>query len=198
MTVVEKGGKPKPGKDAVVWIPGSSRPAASPARKQSRIASKGKRFDPRVTVVPVGSAVEFPNYDRIFHNVFSLSETAPFDLGLYRNGASKNLTFERPGLVRIYCNIHPHMAAYLLVVDGWTYARCGADGVALLSGLQEGKHPLKVWDEKGGEWSGSAEVHSATTTPVEVVLDASGFKEVSHKNKHGEDYPPPDDDENRY
>src|SRR5262249_42883349 len=84
------------GAGAVVWIPGSKKTGAAPAAS-ARISSKNKRFDPHVLAVPKGTTVDFPNLDRIHHNVFSLSETAPFDLGLYKNGASKPWTFEKPG-----------------------------------------------------------------------------------------------------
>ena len=146
----------------------------------------------------MGSTVEFPNLDPIFHNVFSLSEKAKFDLGLYKNGASKPMTFEKPGLVRIYCNIHPQMAAYLMVVDGEIFGVGGADGVVVLSGVPPGRHPVKVWDEKGGESTTTVEVISGQTTPLAIVLEGSSWRDVAHKNKYGKKYPPPDDDENRY
>ncbi|HYN42094.1 MAG TPA: hypothetical protein VE129_09980, partial [Thermoanaerobaculia bacterium] len=115
VTVIGSDGKSLPAADAVAWFPGLRGPApAAPPRMSSR----DKRFEPRVLAVPRGSAVTFPNYDKIFHNVFSLSEGSPFDLGLYRNGAARTTSFETPGVVRVYCNIHPQMAAYVVVLDG--------------------------------------------------------------------------------
>ena len=180
---------------AVVWIPGSTSPQPMP---RGRVASKGKRFEPRVTAVPVGGTVDFPNLDRIHHNVFSLSERARFDLGLYKNGASQPWTFTKPGLVRVYCNIHPKMAAYVMVVDGRTFAVTGADGLAVLTGVPAGRVPLKAWDERGGEWAGVADVAAGKSTPVVVTLDASAFREAGHTRKDGTAYPPPDEDDNRY
>ncbi|KAA0254575.1 MAG: hypothetical protein EDX89_09555 [Acidobacteria bacterium] len=197
VTVVGPDRKTVPGKDSAVWIPGSPRPAGSPP-PVPRIASKGKRFEPRVTVVPVGTTVDFPNLDRIYHNAFSLSEGATFDLGLYRNGASKPFTFQKPGVVRLYCNIHPQMAAFIVVADGGVTALAGAGGIAVLPGVPPGRHPLHVWDERGGEWSGTVEVLPGQVSTVPVRLDASAYRELPHKNKHGKDYPPPEDDENRY
>jgi hypothetical protein len=162
------------------------------------MASRNKRFEPRVLAVPKGTTVAFPNYDKVFHNVFSLSETSRFDLGLYRNGASRTTSFETPGVVRVYCNIHPQMAAYVVVLDGDLYAQTGKDGVALLGSVPAGRHALKVWEERGGEWSGTVVVPAGGTVEVTVRFDASKWREQSHKNKHGKDYPPPDDDENRY
>ncbi|HKC23643.1 MAG TPA: hypothetical protein VKF32_02820, partial [Thermoanaerobaculia bacterium] len=180
---------------AVVWIPGS---AASDPLPRGRIASHDKRFEPRVAAVPAGGTVDFPNLDKIHHNVFSLSETARFDLGLYKNGKSQPKTFPKPGLVRVYCNIHPSMAAYVMVVDGGVYALTGADGIAVLSGVAPGRYPLKVWEERGGEWAGTADVAAGKTAPVAVTLDATAYRAASHTRKDGTAYPPPEDDENRY
>ncbi len=188
-------GKALPAPDAVAWFPelkGPGTPAAP------RMSSKDKRFEPRVLAVPKGATVAFPNHDKVFHNVFSLSEPAPFDLGLYRNGASKTTRFQTPGVVRVYCNIHPQMAAYVVVLDGSLYAQTGKDGVALLPAVPAGRQELRVWDERGGEWSGTVSVPAGETAEVAVSLDASRWKQQPHKNKYGKDYPPPDDDANRY
>ncbi len=188
-------GRTLPAPEAVVWLPGSRgrRPAPPP-----KMASRDKRFEPRVLAVPKGAAVSFPNFDKIFHNVFSLSEPGRFDLGLYRNGAARTARFEEPGVVRVYCNIHPQMAAYVVVLDGELHAQANADGVATIAAVPAGRHAVKVWDERGGEWSGTAAVTAGGTTDVSVSLDATKWKELPHKNKYGKDYPPPSDDENRY
>jgi len=187
-------GKTLPAADAVVWLPG----LRGPAPAAPRMASRDKRFEPRVLAVPQGTKVSFPNYDRIFHNVFSLSEASRFDLGLYRNGAARTAAFETPGVVRVYCNIHPQMAAFVVVVDGNLYAQTGRDGVATIPLVPAGRHALRVWEERGGEWSGSVLVTPNGTAELLVPFDASKWREQPHKNKHGKAYPPPDDDENRY
>ena len=188
-------GRALPAPEAVVWLPGSRGRRAAPPPK---MASRDKRFEPRVLAVPKGAAVSFPNFDKIFHNVFSLSEPGRFDLGLYRNGAARTARFEEPGVVRVYCNIHPQMAAYVVVLDGELHAQTGADGVAAIAAVPAGRHAVKVWDERGGEWSGTAAVTAGGTTDVSVSLDATKWKELPHKNKYDKDYPPPSDDENRY
>ncbi len=189
-------GKALPAEEAVAWFPGL--PAPPRPTPPLRMASHGKRFEPRVLAVPKGATVTFPNMDKVFHNVFSLSEAGPFDLGLYRNGASRTATFLTPGVVRVYCNIHPQMAAYLVVLDTNLYAQTGKDGTARIDGVPAGRQLLKVWDEKGGEWSGSVVVPAGGTADVTAALDASKWRLQPHKNKHGRDYPPPDEDENRY
>jgi plastocyanin len=187
-----------PGAGAVVWVvdPAAARAAAPAARP--KIASKGKRFDPHVAAVPAGGTVEFPNLDGIYHNVFSLSEKARFDLGLYRNGASRTMTFENPGPVKIYCNIHPQMAAVLVVLDGAIWAQAGADGTAHLARVPAGRTTVRAWDEKGGEFTAVVDVPDAGSVPLAISLDGSLWREAGHKNKYGKDYPPPDDDGNRY
>lgn len=197
VTVLATGadGKAAPAPDAVAWFPGLPGPAPS---KMPSMSSREKRFEPRVLAVPQGTTVTFPNYDKIFHNVFSLSETAAFDLGLYRNGASRTTRFEKPGVVRVYCNIHPQMAAYIVVLDGRLYAQTGKDGVALVPAVPAGRQTLKVWDERGGEWTGTVVVPAGGTAEVSVPFDVSKWKLAPHRNKHGKNYPPPDDDENRY
>lgn len=190
--------KTVPGAGAVVWIVDAAAARRVAAAATPKIASKSKRFDPRVAVVPAGGTVQFPNLDGIYHNVFSLSEKARFDLGLYRNGASRAMTFENPGLVRIYCNIHPQMAAVLVVIDGAIWAQAGADGTAVLANVPAGKATVRAWDEKGGEFTAAVDVPAAGTLPLAISLDGSGWRETGHKNKYGKDYPPPDDDGNRY
>lgn len=185
------------GKGSVAWLPGAPPPGGRKLARP-RVASKDKRFEPRITVVSAGSTVDFPNLDKIFHNVFSLSEVAKFDLGLYRNGEAKSVTFQNPGLVRVYCNIHPQMAAFLMVVPSAVFGLAGQDGVIRMDGIDPGRYPVKVWDEKGGEWSGNVSIKPGETSELPVSLDASAWKFVQHKNKYGKDYPPPDDNEDRY
>ena len=182
----------------VIWLEPIDRPLPAMPPRKVEMQQKDKQFVPHVVAISLGSTVEMPNLDMIFHNAFSLSEKARFDLGLYRNGASKPWTFENPGLVRIYCNIHPQMAAFVLVVDGTTYGQAGADGIVVLSGVPPGRRTVKVWDERGDEWTGAADVLPGRTASLSVMLDASKWREVPHRNKYGKEYPPPDDDENRY
>ena len=78
---------------------------------------RNREFAPHILAVPVGSTVAFPNFDTIYHNVFSRSEAAPFDLGIYSNGQSRELTFDKDGIVRLGCNLHSNMSAYVVVVS---------------------------------------------------------------------------------
>ena len=103
-------------------------PLDAPASRRPGVftlTQKDKTFRPHILAVPIGSTVEFPNQDSIFHNVFSLSWPQPFDLGLYRAGSSRSQTFPQPGEYRVFCNIHPQMTALILVVGTPYVARPG-------------------------------------------------------------------------
>jgi hypothetical protein len=148
--------------------------------------------------VPAGTRVKFPNVDSIYHNAFSLSPGNPFDLGLYRKGASRSVSFKKPGLVRVYCNIHPEMAAYVMVVDGDAHALVSPDGAFRIAGIPAGRHTAYVWNELAGEKSAVLEFHPGAATRWNVTLDATQYRPILHKNKFGKDYPPVGKDANRY
>ena len=113
------------------------------------IEQRGKQFAPHVMAVPVGSTVSFPNFDAIYHNVFSISKTKAFDLGMYQKGELRELTFDKPGLVRLSCNIHSNMSAYLIVVDDPHYAVV-EEGKFAFNSLAPGKYRVQAWSERGG------------------------------------------------
>jgi plastocyanin len=188
-----------PGAEAVLWLQGASaagRAAASGGRLE--LAQKDKRFVPHVLAVKSGEAVAFPNLDRIYHNVFSVTPGHEFDLGLYHRGTAKSQRFAGTGVVQVYCNIHAQMAANVVVVDDGPFTTSGTDGRFELHGIPAGAFPLRVWHERGGEEERQVVVRGGATTTVQVVLDASRYKPVAHKNKHGRDYPPVALDDDRY
>jgi plastocyanin len=189
-------GKQLPGDDSVAWL--DDMLVSSADGQRLRIAQRKKQFEPRVSIVSTGSTVDFPNYDRVFHNVFSLSTPKSFDLGLYRRGKSKAVRFDDPGLVQVYCNIHPHMAAFLMVVDSARHSAADSEGVITLRGIPPGPQKIQGWNSRGGMWARNVTVRPARTTPVSVRLDISSWREAPHLNKHGKEYPPPDDDDFRY
>jgi hemoglobin len=119
--------------------------------KQRVIEQRGKAFEPHVMAVPVGSTVSFPNFDSIYHNVFSLSKNKAFDLGMYKNGQTRDITFDKPGIVRLGCNLHASMSAFLIVVDAPHYAVVGADGSFSFKSLAPGKYKVQAWTERSGE-----------------------------------------------
>lgn len=187
--VLDKGGKPAGDlQDTVVWVDDiKAKPKAPPAR--ATITMKGKAFVPRVTVIPIGATVDFPNQDPILHNVFSVSGENRFDLDLYKRPKSGSWVFQNPGIVRVYCNIHPQMNAVVMVRDNPFFTKAGTDGSFRLEGVPAGKHVLKAWHERGGESSTEVIVPAGEgQVSAELQLDASKFKKAPHKRKDGTDY----------
>jgi hemoglobin len=119
--------------------------------KHRVIEQRDKAFAPHVMAVPVGSTIEFPNYDQIFHNVFSLSKTKAFDLGMYKNGESREIKVDKPGIIRLGCNLHASMSAYLIVVDAPAYVSTEPDGSFSFKSLAPGKYRVQAWNERSGD-----------------------------------------------
>jgi plastocyanin len=133
---------------AVVWLTRANGPTPKPkpAPKQT-VVQRGKRFLPHVLAVPVGTEVVFLNEDKMFHNVFSLSRPNDFDLGLYEKGIARSTTFEAAGPVRLLCNIHSSMSAFVYVVDSPWYTQADAQGRFTLRGVPPGDYLLHSWHE---------------------------------------------------
>jgi plastocyanin len=153
-----------------------------------KLVQKNKTFNPRVLAVPVGSTVDFPNQDPIFHNAFSLSRPGPFDLGLYQAGTSKSRTFSEPATYRVFCNIHPQMTAVILVLPTSFIAEVTPSGSYRLD-LPPGRYRVTAWSERSQLASAEITVSSSAVTAPELALDESKFVEAQHKNKYGQDYP---------
>jgi len=158
---------------------------AAPAKSYA-IAQKNKSFSPRVLGVPVGATVTFPNDDEIFHNVFSLTTGQAFDLGLYRAGASKSRTFTTPGVVRVFCNIHPQMTALVVTAATPWITTAAADGTWRLE-LPAGRYRVTALSERAAPVT--AEVSVAGTATAALALDESAFVAAPHSNKFGKPYP---------
>jgi plastocyanin len=158
--------------DAVVYI--AKIPAAAEstlthkARSRPQLAQKQEAFVPRVVVVARGGAVDFPNLDPIYHNVFSLSPTKRFDLGKYRQGQSKAVVFDRTGLVKVYCDIHAEMEAFVLVVPNHAYTHAEPDGSFELPTLPAGRYELRVWHPDLPEIVRSVQVVDPGETRLEL------------------------------
>src|SRR5215203_2084159 len=128
---------------AVVYL--ESAPSAAfddrePVR--TRMDQRNETFYPHVLAVPVGSVVEFPNNDSTYHNVFSLSKAKRFDLGRYARGKSKSVRFDRPGIVRVFCDIHSHMSAFVLVFSHPFYAGTDDEGRYRIDSIPPGAYTV--------------------------------------------------------
>jgi plastocyanin len=171
---------------SIVYAESITAQAARPPGRFT-LRQKNKTFLPRVMGIPAGSAVDFPNDDMIFHNVFSLSGPQPFDLGLYRSGESPSRTFAQPGLYRVFCNIHPLMSALIVVVPTPHVALAAPDGRFVLD-LPAGRYRLTAVSERASPESVEIVSEAGATVAPPISLDESRWAMLPHKNKFGRDY----------
>ena len=190
--LLAKGGKgPARGSDvrqAVVYYEPENAVTVQSGGRPFEMVTWKKEFSPRVLVVPRGSRVRFPNQDPILHNVFSVSAPNQFDLGLYRKGTGKEKKFESPGVVRVFCNIHHDMVAYVLVLDTPYHVAPDAKGEFVLSGLPRGKGKLTVWHEQAEPWTVEVELPRKTPGPVLAGVEIVRPLIPAHLNKTGQSY----------
>jgi plastocyanin len=133
---------------SVVYLERAPRGAFSELdERRGRMDQRGERFVPHVLAITVGSLVDFPNNDRTYHNVFSLSDTRTFDLGRYAAGNSKAVRFDRPGIVRVFCDIHSHMNAFILVFAHRYFAMTDAEGRFHIDNVPPGTYTVMMWNE---------------------------------------------------
>lgn len=185
--LVEKGGaKANDLSDVVVHVEGVK--AAKPKPATATVVMKAKSFLPHVVVIPVGGTIEFPNEDPIFHNAFSVSPENRFDLELYKRPKTGSWTFKAPGVVNVYCNIHPQMSAVVVVRDNPFYAKASKQGAFSIEGVPAGKYTLVAWHERGGDQALEITVPAEGQVAANLTLDGSKYKRVQHKNKFGKDY----------
>lgn len=138
--------------------------------KRASIAQREEQFIPHVVAVTVGSSVDFPNDDSIFHNVFSLSRPATFDLGRYPSGASRARTFQKPGIVKVYCQIHSHMSAVVRVFDHGWFTIPAENGTFAIDAVPPGSYTLVAWHERIGERRDRVTIRAGATTEVTFTL----------------------------
>ena len=183
----------------VVFLDEIENPPAqmAPPTKNPVITQINKTFIPEVLPIMVGTTINFPNEDTVYHNVFSVSKAKPFDLGLYPQGSQKTVTFDKPGLVKIYCNIHPQMIASILVLTNPYFTMTDNDGHFEIHNVPEGKAVIRTWYPRTKKYP-----------EKEVVVPGKGIEQVNllilenmnfqikediilidHKNKWGQDYP---------
>lgn len=173
-------------RQAVVFFePKEPRPTRAP-EAPFVISTEDKEFRPRVLAIPRGSKVRFPNSDPILHNVFSVSGANSFDFGLYRKGPGQTRRFDAPGLVRVFCNVHHSMVAYIWVLATPYSISPAADGSFTLSGVPKGPGKLTVWHEQAEPWTIDLQV--PTPGPVAARLEITRPRIPPHVDKSGRSY----------
>jgi plastocyanin len=150
-------------------VPGG--PAAPDRRRDpARMEQEGLSFKPHVLAVVKGTEVEFPNRDMLFHNVFSLSKNASFDLGRFAQNASKSVRFTTPGIVKVFCHIHSDMSGVIVVLDNPFYASPGADGQFVIDGIPPGEYRVIAWHERARMAAKTIRIEAGGDSVLDFVI----------------------------
>ena len=174
--------------NVVLFIDGLSSAEQSLQERSPHLMSHANRvFSPAVLPIRRGEVLDFFNDDDIFHNVFSLSSANKFDLGIYPAGTSKLVPFPAPGLIRIYCNIHPEMVSTILVLNNDLFAKTDDDGNFEIHNVPEGEFTLRVWHEFSDEVQRTIFVDSNGENDLSFELMETK-KRLQHRNKFGMPY----------
>lgn len=155
-------------RNVVVYMKDAPRARVAPTHAEIR--QLNETFIPRAVAVTVGSEVSFPNADPFYHNVFSLSRPRTFDLGRYPTGQTRTVRFDKPGLVKVFCQIHSHMSASIMIFDHPWFAVPDAEGRFTLTDLPAGTHRLVAWHERLGETGVDIRLSGGETTAMDFVL----------------------------
>lgn len=179
----------------VVWLEPAQGVPTTMTSGRTQMVQKNKRFSPHILAVSAGTTVDFPNSDPIFHNAFSNFDGKVFDIGLYAPGTSRSVRFDRAGVVRVFCNIHPTMSALIAVLPSPYFATSRADGRYQIQNVPPGEYKLRVVHERATQATLEAltvrlTVHDGVVAGPEIKISESGYLPVLHKNKYGKDYPP--------
>lgn len=161
--------RPPEMRSVVVFLSGAH-PASAPPAQRAVLSQKGEQFEPHVVAVTTGSVVEFPNDDPFFHNVFSLSEHATFDLGRYPPGESRNARFASPGIVKVFCHIHSRMSAIVRVFDHPWFTIPAEEGAFSIEGVPAGTYTAVAWHERIGEQRTKVTIAPGETVSVDFTL----------------------------
>ena len=157
----------------VIYLEGPGLPATATATATSATFSMqqlNRQFTPDLLVVPVGSAVAFPNMDPIFHNIFSLSKPKTFDLGNYDKGESRSVTFTKPGVVYVYCHLHPNMEGTIVVTPNRWFVRSDPSGQFRIPNVPPGQYTVVAWHKAAGFFRKSVVVESGHSPTVEFFI----------------------------
>jgi plastocyanin len=179
----------------VIWLDPVDRTAPPPAVRRVEMLQRDKQFVPHVIAISLGSTVDFPNLDPIFHNAFSNFSGGQFDVGLYPPKSSRSVTFKHPGIVRVFCNIHSTMSAVIAVLRTPWFAVSLPTGKYSIPNVPAGDYQLHLFHERALSENLQFLERRITVPESGLVLPLisiteTGFLPVPHMNKYGKEYPP--------
>ena len=155
----------------VIYLEGPGPASSAPTNGTPvQMAQLDRRFSPDLVVIPAGSSVSFPNMDPIFHNVFSLSKTKTFDLGSYDKGQSRSVVFPKPGIVEVYCHLHPNMAGSIVVTPNRWYARSEPSGQYRIPDVPPGQYTIVAWHKSAGFFRKSIRVEAGHDAVADFLI----------------------------
>jgi plastocyanin len=172
--------------EAVIYFRSRTPVLVEPKATPHLMSTRRKQFVPRVLAIAAGESVRFPNEDPILHNVFSQSPNNAFDTGQYGRGEGKTTLFTKPGLVRVYCNVHHSMYGFVLVLDTPFHTRPDAQGRFRLTGLPDGEGELVIYHDRGAPLRRLLVV--GEQEPLSITLELNRRKVPAHTNKFGKPY----------
>jgi plastocyanin len=198
ISVYQRGAAVELGKDAeenpldfersrvVIYLEGVDPAGISPADPATlKIQQLNRRFSPDLLVVPVGSTVSFPNMDPIFHNIFSLSKPKSFDLGSYDKGETREVRFPKPGIVEVYCHLHPNMEATIVVTPNRWYAQSDKAGQYRIPDVPPGRYTVVAWHKSAGFFRKSILVESGHDSEANFFIPISDDREAKGPENAG-------------
>lgn len=187
----------------VIWLAPAEPVAVPITARRARMVQKNKRFDPHILAIAVGTTVDFPNFDPIFHSAFSNFSGQIFDIGLYPPGTTRSIYFRRPGVVRVFCNIHPSMSAIIAVLDSPYFSVSDHQGKFVIPSVSPGTYHLHIIHERTtpetlSRLSRVVNISGVSVTLPLITVSEAGYLPAPHKNKYGLEYPATSDDVTGY
>jgi plastocyanin len=179
----------------VIWLKPVGRPAPTAPPRHEVMRQKDRHFTPHVLAISVGSTVDFPNLDPIFHNAFSNFSGQPFDTALYAPGTNRSQTFKIPGIVRVFCNIHPTMSAIIAVLQTPWYIATPRNGQFTIPNVPAGDYELHLFHERSQPRNlqfleRTISVKEEGVALPLISISETGYIPTGHLNKYGQPYPP--------